>query len=158
MRFDEPVHDAHADVPVELFSFGTGFMVVNFGRFNLSGELLKYTVDFLFYLEQDKDIIMLWVPMPEDIFDTPLSEQAVNLTLGVKSFQLCCFVWQVRVITVNLQDLNTSKNSVISGKKKKGEDKIQYKGAGAVAPPKGCATYNGKKLLVLFLTIFKKRK
>jgi hypothetical protein len=61
--------------------------------------------------------------MPINVLDAPLGEQAIYLTLSVKSFQLRSLVRQVRVITINFQDLASQKNSnKLVTEKKKGKE------------------------------------
>lgn len=72
--------------------------------------------------------------MPINIFDAPLGKQAINLTLSVQRLQLRSLVRQIRVITVNLQDvalLRTSDRSVTE--KKKGKETAKKLLSGDIA-------------------------
>jgi hypothetical protein len=70
---------------------------------------------------------MLRVPTPVNVLDAPLGEQAINLALSVKSLQLRSLVRQVRVITVNLQDV-ASREFLLKrfAKKKKGLGELPF--------------------------------
>jgi hypothetical protein len=119
MRFDKPVHNTQAYVPVYALRFGPSLVIPDCRRVNPSRNMQRHAFDFLYYLEQDKDIVVFRVPMPENIFNAPLGEQAIDFTLSVKSFQLRSLVRQVRVITINLQNLISFRKSKLFFEKKK---------------------------------------
>ena len=83
MALDVPVHDAHANVPVNVLRSIPSLVVPDDRAIDPRRDINRDTVDFFLDLEHNVNIVLFRTPMPVNILHAPLGKQAVDFALRV---------------------------------------------------------------------------